>query len=280
MTRVSERWPGKLGRKYVQIPLALLRHADHLGLDDGAVRLLVAMESFRRGGEDEAVFPSQETLADLCGCSVSQIERRVAKLRKLALIEVVREERGGRRRNRYTRHGLGARLVELEESYPSRARGSDPPSYPAPTRDSGRDLPRTDAGPYPASTRAPYPASTRDEVEAVEEEAGKKTHNTARRADLPSRILSFFNEQFEGQYGIEKWLDLIAARIEENPDLDFEAHTRIVRTVREGDAWWKGAPSPRIIYGKAETFERALHASRTGNRAMPGRAIYDRNVIE
>src|SRR4051812_43850799 len=103
MTRTSERWPGAVGRKYVATPVALLRHAGALGLNDGDLRLLLAMESYRRGGGEEAVFPTANTLAGLCDCSVSQIERRVAKLRQLGLIEVARESRGGRRRNRYTR---------------------------------------------------------------------------------------------------------------------------------------------------------------------------------
>jgi hypothetical protein len=115
MSGGAARWPEGVGRPAVWTPVALLRHAAALALDDGDLRLLLAMESFRRGDGDVPVYASQQALAELCGCSVSQIERRVAKLRRLRLIDVERRARpGGRRPNHYTRTGLDAALARLE----------------------------------------------------------------------------------------------------------------------------------------------------------------------
>lgn len=169
MTEVSWRWPDGVANGFVAIPVALLRHAKALKLDDHDLRLLAAMEAFRWDGDGmDPVWPSMPTLAELCGCSVSQVERRVAKLKRLDLIEVERRGRYGS--NRYTREGLDSALLRRvwaeDDPAPMREQGGDDP---APMREQGRDVPASMRH-VPAPMRGGLPAPMRGEVEEVETE--------------------------------------------------------------------------------------------------------------
>lgn len=239
---VPARWPEGACSSWVGLPVELLRHAKTLGLDDGDLRLLTALEAFRRGGADEPVFPSQETLAELCGCDVTTVERRVRKLKRAALIEVRRHARpGGARPNHYTRHGLGVALAQLESeaSNPARVRGSE------------------GAG-NPAAVRGSNPAPVRGEVEAGKQKQG----NTHRARDLARAILGLFDDRAGTTYcdRPELWLDLIAARVDEHPELGVEDYRALIGAAFR-EPWWRDrAPTPRVVFSP-EKFEQARQAA-------------------
>lgn len=255
---IRARWPDGACTSWLCLPVALLRHARALGLDDGDVRLISALVSFQRRGADEAVFPSQETLSELCGCDVSTIERRVRKLKRLGLIEVERRARpGGARPNHYTWHGLGAALVgrEAEASNPARVRGSEGAGNPAAVRGSDEGNPAPAQGGNPAAVRGSNPAPVRGEVEAGKQRQG----NTHRARDFARSILDLFNDAAGTSYDGEPWLDLIAARVAEHPGLTLDDHRAVIDAAFRR-AWWQGTPSPRVIFTSAQ-FEQARQAA-------------------
>jgi DNA-binding MarR family transcriptional regulator len=243
--RIAATWPDGACSAWVALPVALLHHAPALGIDDGEFRLLAALEMFRRQG-DEAVFPSQRTLAALCDCDVTTIERRVKALRKRGLIEVERRARpGGKRVNHYRRDGLGAELARLEgercDPAPLRASG---PSNPAPVR-----------GSNPAPVRATNPASVRAEVEEGKTDAEKE--HTAPAPDLPALILEAFDTEAGTSYDLRDWRSLLASRVAEQPQLDIEDHRKIIAAFFRGKRWWQpDPPSPQMLYERKQ-FEQA-----------------------
>lgn len=254
--KLIERWSDRVGDRFVAVPVALLRHASALGLDDGDVRLLLALESFRFGAADEPVFAAQKTLAALCGCSVSQIERRVARLKKRGLIEVERRRRpDGRRLNHYTRHGLldGLECLTAAES------------DPAPTRGSGEGMPASTRGSDPAPVRAPNPASVR-----AEEEDAKNARATAATVEA---VLAEFNARAGTAYGLDsREARHVADRVGEHPELSASDYRRILDGAF-ANPWWSGPPGTAVVF-KPEQFEKALQHL----RASRGRAVARRGV--
>lgn len=238
---MTPRWPDPIGREFVALPVALLRYADALGLNDGDVRLLCAMEAYRRGGADEAVFPKQETLADLCGCDVRTVRKRISRLsNELHLIEVERAARGGRRVNHYTRRGLTARLARLV------AQEADAPSSSPGYR---TDAPSSDR----AGTSSRYRADPPPEVEAGEAEA---RDHAAR--DLAEAVLAEFNERAGTSYELKRSGEHVFKCVFENRDLTL-ADYRTILDAEFAKPWWKTTPSPNVIF-KPEQFEKARQA--------------------
>jgi hypothetical protein len=257
--RVADRWPDGVAERYVALPLALLDHADALGLNDGHVRLLLALESFRRGDGSEAVYPSQATLAKRCGCSPKRVAARLLELRRAGLIEVDRRGRG----NRYTRAGLDAALARLIASDRSDLGGVDQGHR----SDSGGEH-RSDLG-------AGYRPDLGAEEEAVEGEA-----EDARGARA---IAAAIIKKFNGRAGTDFVLDDSAARpilerVLEHPDLSLADYEQLLG-VAFVDPWWMGPPSPLVLFS-AKQFERALktrHARSPSRRdARPERSAEER----
>ncbi len=246
----------------VAMPVALLRQAKGLDLDDGDLRLLLALESFRRRA-DEAVFPSQATLADLCGCSVAQIERRVKKLRQRGLLEVSRRPRKGRRLNHYTRDGLGVALVAAEC-------GPEHGADPAPVRAYLGGNPALAMAPNPSPVRATDPAPVRAELEAGEAEAGEP-HANGRGRNLSDQVLAAFNAIAGSHFTADSFRSMIADRVRERPELALSDHEELIAGCMR-HPWWHGVPSPAVVYATSAQFERSLHQARNGRNGSKGRA--------
>lgn len=264
--RTRDRWPDPIGEEYVSVPVALWRHQRALKLDDGDVRLLEALEHFRRGDGASPVYPSQETLADLCAVSVDTIERRVRKLREHGYLEVERRAiKSGKRVNHYTRRGLDQALRELEvarleqEANPAAVRGSQEGGDPAAVRGSATANPAPMRATNPAAMRVTNPAPMRGEVETGETEAGKHTQPRAR--ELALEVLRVFNELASTKFSGEGHVRQIEAVVAARGDLTLEDHRGVIeRNLRA--PWWSGPPSPAVIYKSLEQFERALHCDR------------------
>jgi hypothetical protein len=259
MRRVRDRWPAGVGDPHVSIPVALLRHAKALGLDDGDVRFLLALESFD-WGNGRPVAPSQETLAALCGgVSVKTIQRRADKLERLGLIE--RERTRGARATwgsySYTRRGLGNALQQLETERRQRTTvsgGEDADQRTTVSAGDGVDqrTPMSDDQRTPVSPDQRTPVS--GDSEAVEAEAETQTH-TARARE----VLSIFNELAGTNFRAGGFVAQVEAIVKEHPDLSASDH-RVILEAAFADPWWTNSPSPSVVYKDSKQFERALNA--------------------
>lgn len=81
---------------------------------------------------------------------------------------------------------------------------------------------------------------------------------TASEVQLAFAALLAFNTAFGTRYTSKDFVSKIILRHREHPELDLEAHERIIRRVASGEQWWSDAPDPRIIYGNAKQFERCI----------------------
>ena len=218
---MAARWSDDIAAcGFTSTPNVLQDHFTALGLSLLDYVLLDLIEQHRR--EEDRSWPSQKTLAAKAGKSTSQVERRLAAMRKRGLIEWT-TERGHRARyehNVYTRHGLTSvcdliaanrragrtdeelrGVPELLATLAERAL-----SHPAPMRGGGTvcpSPPRTHAGSPPRTHAADHPAPMRAEAEAREEDAFEEDscYQASKRVprpdddlDIPDDWVAFLNE--------------------------------------------------------------------------------------
>lgn len=69
------------------------------------------------------------------------------------------------------------------------------------------------------------------------------------------------------------WLAKIIMRVREHPELTVDDHAAIVRA-NLAEPWWKGPPTPAVVYGNGAQFERAMMQARNPT-ARGGAAALD-----
>lgn len=80
---------------------------------------------------------------------------------------------------------------------------------------------------------------------------------------LAQLVLAAWNRATGQSLRAQGHLDKIIRRIREYPELDLDAHEHIIQ-VAISHPWWRGTPSPNVIYGNDTQFERQLtEASRS-----------------
>lgn len=79
---------------------------------------------------------------------------------------------------------------------------------------------------------------------------------------LAAAVVSLFNSSAATELTTEAHLTPIVGRIRERPKLTEEQHGKIIAAVFEGDHWWTGPPTPKIIYGNAGIFEQSIELAR------------------
>ena len=86
---------------------------------------------------------------------------------------------------------------------------------------------------------------------------------TEAEALLAQQVLAAWNRATRQSLRAKGHLAKIVMRIREYPELGLDEHEHIIR-VSVDHAWWKGVPSPNVIYGNDAQFERQLtEASRS-----------------
>jgi Helix-turn-helix domain len=244
-------------RPFVKVDKRLLCHASRLGLDDGLLRLLLCLMSFDWGNGN--VWPAQDTLADCCDTSVKTVQRRSQKLIALRLVERSRPHPRGRWH--YDLSPLRARLDDFEATEPRRLESTARSDRAMSPRggDSRRQSDAFEA--TEGAVRGDRAAST--DVDAVKTKTQADTDpHTPRRdvceGELASKVLAHFNERTLASYDGSSWLHMIRARIAEHPELTFDHH-RVIIERNFAQPWWKGDPSPSVLYKDREAFERAMN---------------------
>ena len=95
---------------------------------------------------------------------------------------------------------------------------------------------------------------------------------------LATQVLDSFNEATGKRYSGKDWLRAIVSRIRDHPDLSFERYAEIVKQ-QVAHPWWRGDPTPSVIFGNAKVFDRALNGAR-GKKKDERLAAYNRTTDE
>jgi hypothetical protein len=82
---------------------------------------------------------------------------------------------------------------------------------------------------------------------------------------LAEEVVAAFNVIAGTRFTLAAHLVPVVGRIREHPELTLAEHRAIIER-QFAAPWWSDTPSPEVIYGKAATFERAMHS--TGARRM------------
>lgn len=148
LARVEDRWPVALA-PWTPTPDVLWRRATKLGLSDGELRLVLALE-VEREPPNPSVVVSQADLAALCGCTDRSLRRRVERLRERGYLTTRRasSEGGQWPATRYDLGGLWAALADAADRRTPASAGHKRP------QDTSAGVRRT-----PASGRRRTPAS-------------------------------------------------------------------------------------------------------------------------
>lgn len=256
---------------FAQIPAPVLFDPE---LTIGA-KMLYALLKWHARGDATDVWPGMERLCETLGVGDNACRRYREELRAAGLISVKR--RGLGRPNLYT-------LIE-------------PDDY--------RTLTSADGGSRSADSEDLDGLETADEVDVVEVEkpstppvsppssevavaaarAPAKVDGkvvVATEADFARAILETWNEQTGQALRATTHLSKIILRCREYPEATLDDHERIIRA-NLADPWWKGPPSPSVIYGNDAQFERSIETARgegqkTKPRVDPGATRYGRGL--
>lgn len=79
---------------------------------------------------------------------------------------------------------------------------------------------------------------------------------TRGEALMAREVMAVFNEEARSRYHGAVFYRGIIGRLREHPDLTTADHASIIRYVLQ-NPWFKGNPTPNVIYGNEAVFERA-----------------------
>lgn len=80
-------------------------------------------------------------------------------------------------------------------------------------------------------------------------------------------VLQEWNQQTSQALTSKDWIGKIILRQREHPELTEDDHAAIIASTLNGDRWWKGPPSPSLIYGNGAQFERSMEQARQATTA-------------
>lgn len=214
-------------------------------VSDRAVRLYSLLSGMRDYGTDMATV-GRKLLAQKMGCSDDSLDRAKAELEEAGAISVERGEANGGviPRNVYTIHrtrpatrtpaamGVPAPVRVLDTRTRAAMYEREPVESPPPLKRGGR---------APGSVNG-------KRVTPVEEQ-------------FALDVLAAFNEVSGRAFASKEALGKIVMRHREHPDLDVAAHRSLIEA-QFAAPWWKGDPSPSVVYGNGEVFDRALNGVR------------------
>jgi hypothetical protein len=86
---------------------------------------------------------------------------------------------------------------------------------------------------------------------------------TSTEGPLAVAVLAEWNQQTGQHLASRDWLSKIVMRIREYPDLTVDDHAHIIAASLAAP-WWKGAPTPSVVYGSGAQFERSILTVKAG----------------
>jgi len=196
-------------------------------------------------------FPARETLAVRACVSVESVRRWLRKLEERGLIETVVafDEHGRQRSNEYE--------LSFDESSPvTTAPLAGEGGTPTPVR--GREG-HTGEG---AANR-----KRRTGSKNTDSGGGRRRLRTvngrvveATELELAHDVLETWNRLTDQRLSATSWVRMVLKRVDENPELGLDDHERVIEAAL-ADPWWRGRPSPNVVYGSDAQFERSLLAA-------------------
>jgi len=84
---------------------------------------------------------------------------------------------------------------------------------------------------------------------------------SADEAQIAAVILHAWNERTGQRLRAKEWLAKIIMRIREYPEATYADHVLIIEAAL-ANPWWRGAPTPSVVYGNGAQFERAIQETR------------------
>lgn len=101
---------------------------------------------------------------------------------------------------------------------------------------------------------------------------GGKRVTQADREQVDS-LLDLFNELSGKRFSGKSWRESVLRRMFEHPDLGLTEHQALVRFQFE-HPWWKGDPTPSVIWGNDRVFDRALNRTGAAEAEKPDFSMY------
>lgn len=207
---------------------------------------------------------SQRHLATVVGTSRATIQRALQTLIRARVVEVLTRTHAGQRvESEYV-------IVEPAET--------EHKMHPGLATSPGVDSPLVQGGLVASQQLTTRRTTRRTEEElprasvAEEEPTGEPIDPGSMKAarvngvavseqeeSLATRVIIAFNDVAGTRYTVSAHRTKIIGRLREHPELMGDDHEEIIRHNFEMPWWREGKPSPAVIYGSAETFERAMH---------------------
>ena len=129
---------------------------------------------------------------------------------------------------------------------------------------------------------APDPSVNRQEEPSKEPSAREvdQIPISDQEYELARRLLAAFNIENGSGYPLDGQMDKIVRAIRRRPDLSEQDHLGIIAKAMR-DPWWKGQPSPAVIWGKPDLFDAHVEAWRSkDSRSSSSRfSKYDEGTI-
>jgi hypothetical protein len=181
----------------------------------------------------------QKNLAAECEMARSTCQKKIEKLVELSIVEVI--PRFGKDGEQLAN---GYRIIRPSTVPENEAGGAD--SGEAGGATPGRAA-GTVKGSSSSSSRGPTTIS------------GRKV--TDDEHDLVDLLLARFNEKAGGtRFAGKSWRESIVRRMREHPEVTGMEHLAIIDKQFERK-WWKGDPTPSVIWGSDRVFDRALNGA-------------------
>lgn len=233
-----------------------------LPISDRAFRLYSLLAGLRDYDSGQLV-RGRQFLADKLGCSVDTIDRAKAELIEHEAISVEPGEptaAGGIPANVYTVHRIPA-AIRNATAIAASVRSANSRNGAAPTTSEPVTTQKTSS-----SRRKGLAPATLDgrKVSKEEEAFGVEVLGVfnAVASEASDRTFRFASKEAVGK---------IILRHREHPELDAAAHRSLIEA-QFAAPWWRGDPTPSVIYGNGEVFDRALNGVRGAGPGRKGKA--------
>lgn len=234
-----------------------------------ALRVYIALGTFAGNGRE--CWPSRATLAARAGIDEAGVKRALRQLDEAGAIRRVARFHGdgAQRSNGYV-------LVTHDPN--------DPESFTPQGANESPPPPGHSVAPRPKETITKEHARPTDVREGANDSSSavivsRRGWKVDRRVvtdaeDEDARaILHDWNVMTGQALTAQGWLAKIVMRMREHPELAVDDHHRIIEASL-ADPWWRGAPTPSVVYGSDAQFERCIATAQQGS-SRGGQAAFD-----